>query len=233
MEQTRTCPECNLIFEAPQPETGLLTCPLCDTVFSARPATAPISSPAPASPGPSPVTSAQHMLKGCLAVGALLVLVGGLVYAYHLADGIEQQPSSPPAATLATLSASESPPVLEIVPVRPFAPQPRPLAPTPKPMRLTSATNPPALTSEPPRPLPLAERVNRAIDLGVAHLRKEYRHHDQYHNYSGLLGLTLLECGVPRDDPTVKQIAAWMRTRASWTSTKPTSWRWPFCSSIA
>jgi hypothetical protein len=71
----------------------------------------------------------------------------------------------------------------------------------------------PPLPSLPSVPLTLPERVNRAIDQGVAYLRKNHNGHDQYRNYLGLLGLTLLECGVPGNDPAVQQIAGWLRTR--------------------
>jgi hypothetical protein len=58
-------------------------------------------------------------------------------------------------------------------------------------------------------PLPL--RVNRAIDRGLAHLRRDWYQPKAYQNYLGLLGLTLLECDVPRDDPAVGRIADLVR----------------------
>jgi len=220
MDPKRTCPECNLIFEAPQAETGLLTCPLCDTVFAARAQVDPAPTvPAALSPPPPPASSstssASHVLKGCLAVGALLFLVGGLVYAYHLLGGIEPKAASTLPKPALPAPSSEPPPAVEILPPQPTAPPPEPRLRSLQPVRRIALSNPPPLDVEPPPPLTLPERVNRAIDRGVAHLRKDFRFHDQYRNYSGLLGLTLLECGVPRDDPTIKQIAAWMRTRES------------------
>src|SRR6185437_8420822 len=100
VEPKRTCPECNLIFEASLPETGLLTCPLCDTVFSARPPAESVAfTPLPsAPPAPSSIASAKQVWQGCLAVGALLFLVGGLVYAYRLVSGIEAQADRTPPA---------------------------------------------------------------------------------------------------------------------------------------
>jgi hypothetical protein len=62
-----------------------------------------------------------------------------------------------------------------------------------------------------PLSLPLSLRVNRAIDRGLAHLRRDWCQPKAYQNYLGLLGLTLLECGVPRDDPAVRRIADLVR----------------------
>jgi hypothetical protein len=59
----------------------------------------------------------------------------------------------------------------------------------------------------------LPRRVNQAIDRGVAHLRRDWCHPKEYQNYLGLLGLTLLECGVPRTDPTVGRIADLVRSQ--------------------
>jgi hypothetical protein len=59
----------------------------------------------------------------------------------------------------------------------------------------------------------LAKRVNQAIDRGVQHLRKKHSVHECYRNDLGLLGLTLLECGVPASDPSVQQIARLLRGR--------------------
>lgn len=211
MESKRTCPECNLIFEAPSPESGTLTCPLCDTVFSPRPP----STLAPAAPtvtysAPPRITSGKHVLKGCVAVGTLLVLLGGLVYAYHLLTGIEDKSAAPPLAPVLAAPSTEAPAVIEVVPLAPL-PQPQPPPREPSPPKPSSA--PPSLVAAPRRPLSLAERVNRAIDRGTDYLRQKHGEHNHYSNYLGLLGLTLLECGVPAQDPSVRQIAGWIRSR--------------------
>src|SRR6185437_14436498 len=216
VEPKRTCPECNLIFEASLPETGLLTCPLCDTVFSVRLPTGPVTLVPPPSvppvPVPAPIASAQHVWKGCLAIGALLFLVGGLVYAYRLVGGMESQAARPaPTPKVAQLPPEPSP-ILEITPPPP-APAPQPMARSPQSPSLSTALRPPPLLVESRPPVALPERVNRAIARGVAYLRKHHKSHDQYRNYLGLLGLTLLECDIPASDPAVRQIAAWLRTR--------------------
>ena len=72
-------------------------------------------------------------------------------------------------------------------------------------------------------PLPPGEQaeVNRAIDRGVDFLKLTQFpggswSADGKHaaGYAALPGLTLLECGVPRDDPAVKQAAAFVRRAA-------------------
>lgn len=216
VETKRTCPECNLIFQTALAETGLLTCPLCDTVFAVRPpaeivpfalARMPVAAPPPPSPG----ASAQQVWKGCLAVCSLLFLVGGVVYAYRLVEGIGPQavhtppvmgqPFTEPTATLEIKTAHPEPSPLQAIP-HPLQPTPLSIRPRPS-LRLAEARP----------PLALSERVNRAIDRGIEHLRKHHNGHDQYRNYLGILGLTLLECGTSANDPSVRQIAAWLRTR--------------------
>ena len=208
MELKRTCPECHLSFEALLPETGMLACPLCNTVFSPSPSANPVPVPSPA------VASGRQVLRGVLAVAVLLLLAGGLVYAYHLIGGLGQRPAVKPDSPLAASVPREAelPTIAEAIPIVPAAPSP-------------VMIQKPRLSSRPPdlkgigvpkmvrRPLTLEERVNRAIDDGVAYLRKNHNEHPQYRNYLGLLGLTLLECGVSADDPCVRQIAGWIRSR--------------------
>jgi hypothetical protein len=62
-----------------------------------------------------------------------------------------------------------------------------------------------------PHDLPL--RVNQAIDDGVAYLRRRLAT-ATLNGDDGLLGLTLLECGVPHHDPVVQRLASRLRGRA-------------------
>ena len=59
------------------------------------------------------------------------------------------------------------------------------------------------------------EDVNKAIDDGVAFLKKQiaekYLDHPRYPGEVPLIGLTLLECGVPASDPAVQQITQRVR----------------------
>jgi hypothetical protein len=209
MEQKRRCPECHLIFEAPAPESGVLTCPLCDTVFSVAPAH-----------GSMPATSGRHVFKGCAALGVLAVFVGGLVYAaYHLTESVGSTPATAPSFAAIVPPRPEPSPIVE----DPSAPPPKPAVrpPKPPPKSPTPPPKPPPplkKTTDPPpkivrKPLSLPERVNHAIDRGVEYLRTYDGTHQPQRNYLGLLGLTLLECGVSEKDPTVQDIANWLRMR--------------------
>jgi hypothetical protein len=61
---------------------------------------------------------------------------------------------------------------------------------------------------------PLEREVNQAIDRGTAYLRKHGEQLRLPQRYEGLLGLTLLECGVPPNDPLVARIADSLRIQA-------------------
>ena len=209
MESRQNCPECHLTIEAEMPETGICVCPLCNSAFTALPADVPAPMAAP-----PPSDSGRQVWRGVLAVGALFFLVGGAGYAYHLLSGIDHKAAAAPAPTAHIQPAPPSPYPVEIIPAIPEEPAPQPLfkssPPGPQPLAISKD----ALPKQQPRPLTMLEkRVNRAIDRGVAYLQKNHNNHPQYRNYLGLLGLTLLECGIPADDPSVQQIAALFRTQ--------------------
>src|SRR5262249_33574266 len=136
----------------------------------------------------------HSVLTGAVAVAALVFVVGGLAWAYHLIQQRGTQPASRPQQT---------PPVSQ---------------PTTADSGLQGeatgqqAPGPPA-GSEPEPPLSVCRRVNEAIDRGVAHLRQDWCHPKEYQIYFGLLGLTLLECDVPRNDPAVGRIADLVRSQ--------------------
>lgn len=207
MELKRTCPECHLIFEASLPESGVLACPLCNTVFSAVP---------PAGPAPAAsVASGRQVLRGVLAVAALIFLAGALAYAYHLTGGIGKRSAArpEPAPEVRVPRVWEPPADIEVIPIVPAAPLPPAPSSRPRPLARPPESKRSDIPQEARRPLTLEERVNRAIDDGVAYLQTKHNEHPQYRNYLGLLGLTLLECGVAADNPSVRQIAGWIRSR--------------------
>lgn len=232
MDQKRSCPECHLVFEAPLPERGVLACPLCNTMFSVIVPSAP-----PAAPTSAPAASGRQVLRGVLAIGALLFLVGSLVYAYRLINDIDHKSTSPrtsaperaESAELTTRPAVipevESPPVIipqTIIPeakprfrAPPLQPVtiPPPIVPVAKPRMPPPPMQAPAPVDEPSRPLTLPERINRAIDHGLAYLQKHHTKHHHYQKYLGLLGLTLLECDIPASDPCMQEMAAWIRAQ--------------------
>src|SRR5262249_39721594 len=91
----------------------------------------------------------------------------------------------------------------------PAAPsQPPPKAPTPPPAQV------PSRAAVPVQKLSLAERVNRAIDRGLAVLRKHAAEVDLPQRYEGLLGWTLLECGASAPDPVIVRLAQSLRAQA-------------------
>jgi hypothetical protein len=207
MSPKQTCPECHLVFEAALPENGVLACPLCNRAFAPH-------SPVPEVPvaaAPQPEVSGRQVLRGVTVVAALMVLTGGLTYAYHLMDNIGRKPvATPTPAAHAPSPVASSPPVMEIIPSSPL---PSAMVSRPRAMESRPERRPFAVPAEPRRPLTLAERVNRAIDAGVGYLRIHHGEHKEYRREIGLLGLTLLECGIPANDASIQQIAAWLRAQ--------------------
>src|SRR5437016_1678789 len=74
-----------------------------------------------------------------------------------------------------------------------------------------------------PLPLPAADqaRVDQAIERGVTFLKKSQGPQGTWADargrplgYAALPGLTLLECGVPANDPAVRRAAAFVRRQA-------------------
>src|ERR1019366_4103116 len=73
-------------------------------------------------------------------------------------------------------------------------------------------TETPKKIKPPPPPDPRIKIVQPAVDKGVAYLKKSVPGLGAHRaGYLGLIGLTLLECGVPPDDPAILQIAAYIR----------------------
>jgi len=208
MESKRTCPECYLIFEAELPATGVLVCPLCNSVFSELPPASPVANEATLSPS---AASGRHVLRGVVAVGAVLCLAAGMGYAYHLLSGIDHKTTAVPAPAVHAPPEPPSPSPVEYIPINPVEPMPPETIPQqPRPPKL----QPPAIVEKTERPLTLPERINAAIDRGRAYLQSNYNEFPQYYRDNlGLLGLTLLECGVAADDPSVRQIAARIRSQ--------------------
>jgi hypothetical protein len=217
MQPKQTCPECHLNFEAEVPETGVLACPLCNTVFS----TLPPSRSVPTAPSPlASASSGRQVLRGVLAVGTVLLLVGGAGYAYHLLDGIGHKAAPVEAPTASAPHPSESPSPVDILPIVPALRQqfndvvtkitqgePQFQLPPQVPL-----LKPPDFPKEALQPRTLPERINRAIERGLAYVRVPQQLIRNPRCF-GLLGLTLLECGVSTDDASVRQLAAAIRAR--------------------
>jgi hypothetical protein len=111
----------------------------------------------------------------------------------------------PPPVELTTPDPGSAEPLPDWTPPAAPAPQPaQPRSPTPA----AEPPGSPAALSE-----SLARRVNRAIDDGLAFLRRRRGKEPtgMLNGDPGLLGLTLLECGVPRHDPDVQRLAGKLR----------------------
>jgi hypothetical protein len=207
------CPACGLVLEAngadgPAVE-GLLACPGCQTRFSpAALAALPPAGVVPQTPRKSTTADTRQALLGAAAVAVLAFLAGGIVLAFQLAP--RETPRARPAPPeTAERQADPSPEEVGTVPdvlggegarlnefVEPPAPKPE-----------KKASRPPAVL---PATAPLEERVNRAIDRGVAYLRKVAQAPPQA-EYAALCGLTLLACRVPADDSQVRALAGIVR----------------------
>jgi hypothetical protein len=82
----------------------------------------------------------------------------------------------------------------------------------------------PPPSPKPPAGLPASRQIDRSIDRGVAYLKGRLA--DSFKSYGplgpsgyrtgmfALAGLALLECGVPVEDPVVRQVAEQVRTSA-------------------
>jgi hypothetical protein len=160
---------------------------------------APSQPNVPPTGDPPPASSGQAVRTGAVAVAALVFVVGGLAWAYHLVRAARD-------ATGQHSSTNASG----------FPTDPTRFGSARGPQQGTQADQQAPQTpaaSEPEPLLPLSHRVNQAIDRGVAHLRQDWHQPKEYQIYLGLLGLTLLECGVPRNDPAVGQIADLVRSQ--------------------
>jgi hypothetical protein len=219
---TLTCPHCSQSLRATKAfhAGSRFRCPGCGAVFTAPgdDALRVSSRGGSAGRGGSAEDEAPRgagawlMLVGVVGVSLLLLAGAGVALALHF------------------LPKKESPPVAA-APPKPSAP-----ATAPTPSNLDPPTNhqrpqpqpvdlpPPNLAPEPPAqawlPPDQQDKVNAAIDHGVAFLEKEqspggtWSLNDQT-GLAALPGLTLLECGVPADDPHVQKAAQFVRGSAA------------------
>jgi hypothetical protein len=211
------------------PKTPPPVIPMAAAVVPHPPAAIPVAIAPPPLPVAAGANPGRHALVAGLALaGSLLVLGGGLALALHVANQKDSQ-----AAPVGHEPAAELTPRPEAPEERPPSPLPnifgerpgrpsRPRQENPAPPRADPVERqpaPPPLPDTPPRPLlPKEEqaRVDKAIDQGIEYLRKGQKPDGGWGNgpvvgYSALPGLTLLECGVPADDPQVLKAAELVR----------------------
>ncbi len=120
--------------------------------------------------------------------------------------GLESDASKNPAPKAPEKSAQEPFPV-------PAPPKTRPV-PRPRP----PVTQPPLVAWREAE----QKKVNQAVERGVQYLKSKHEDNGTWSGwgahtvgYSALVGLTLLECQVPADDPVVKKAAAFVRTNGN------------------
>jgi hypothetical protein len=196
---------------------------------------------APSTPGPSaPPGQNRALLLGLILGGFLLLAGGSLGLAWHF-SGIQkkenrQASASDPNQGSAELSRSGE---------TPHSPSSGGIDPTPRGLDRTDRPDPtlpprrdpdprrpdlpppPQLEPQPAQPQAAGwnalskedqEKVNKAIDKGVAYLKANQvangsfgTHAGHTVGYTALPGLVLLECGVKPDDPAVRKAAKAVR----------------------
>jgi hypothetical protein len=128
-------------------------------------------------------------------------------------DAIAKPPSPVVVSVAAPKKSAEDPPPENPPPENPAPQNPAPeeLPPPPPPLRPARPTP----KSIPPRPQSLADEVNLAIDRGVVYLHQYAERVQPASREVPLVGLALLECGVPPNDPVIERLAEGLRNLAA------------------
>ncbi|OAI40645.1 hypothetical protein AYO40_04565 [Planctomycetaceae bacterium SCGC AG-212-D15] len=174
-------------------------------------------------------------LFGAVAVGVIVLLTAAGALAMHVLGGREAERAplndAPVAVAPAPIVPTPAPTPAPVTPPPPRAPVERP--PDPPPPAPMPEVKPPMPEGKPPMPeakppMPVVPpiraeaNVNRAIERGLAHLKQRVARTNRADirfgrfNVSGvaesaLIGLTLLECGVPAEDKQVQELATAVR----------------------
>ncbi len=166
---------------------------------SAEPDAVPPTAPASAT---EPVRS-RWTTAGVVAACAVLAMALGLIIDWPGVRGHGQSTAAParPARPARPIQPALRPALAPLI-IEPMVRPEFPQTPRPQPA-------PPA-----PSPTITAAQINRAVDRGVRYLRQHGGNLELPCRYEGLLGLTLLECGVSPYDELVQRIADSLRTRA-------------------
>lgn len=210
------CPSCSGTLGLTTWKAGQsLRCPRCKTLFQlgaspspTPPATTPEPTPEPNAAAPR----ASRVLVLAAVLLGLLAFIGGTVGLAFLVAGNEPKPQEP---TTASTEFTKQPPTPQPNP----GPNPTPPQPNPNPAQPTPLPPQPTPPGTPRLPGDLQAKVNAAVDRGVAFLRSQEQgggfigsSGDHGNGSAFLVGLTLLECGVPATDPTVQRVATVART---------------------
>jgi hypothetical protein len=202
------------------------------------PPPAPVPPPLPREAEAPPSASRRGLLLGVIA-GGLLLLVGSTVLAIALASRTDRRKNHQPVAQKQDSGSAEyqegqqqfdnrrrdddTPRVEDRLPRDNDKQQPRDdkqrnndFRPPPQ---IDDRKQEPVSADRSTLPRELQEEVNRAIDKGVAFLKKTQLLNGTWENnhqvgMAALPGLTLLECGVKADDPAVQKAAKYVREHA-------------------
>ncbi len=208
-ERKHVCPACNVVFDAP-PLAGPTVCPLCNAPL-------PDAATPPPPPQPAPLAAAAPPPNNLrwIAAAAVVAFVGGT---FVLAMPQWTDPAKAPDPAPAERHPAEP---AEPIPEKDSLPSAIDWVPF-QPAQVLLPPQPPPGTPPPAAPAPTAPQrgpspaqVDRAIERGVAYLKQHVADVRLPVRYEGLVGLALLECGVPPEDPVVQRIAASLRKQVS------------------
>jgi hypothetical protein len=222
---TVLCPQCGTRFTLTAAGTALLVpqtprAPAMGILVPAAPkgtTAAPLPPAAAAAPAAPPEPSRGPgllalLLAGLGLVGALAVAAGVLLLVARL------QPRSGPDTPAAAVAAAPAPEAAS-EPAPAPAPSSAPASPAPRSTTVQARPAPDEPSVEVSLPEKEQERVNKAIDRGVAYVKNRVRHPGEGAagrlGGQALAGLTLLACGVPAKNPVVRQITTRVRDEAA------------------
>ncbi len=200
------CPKCAKRFPAVSPRAR---CPHCGAEAAGRSrGDVPVARPYAPPPADAPANR-RGVLVALVGTGVVLLVCAAVVVALAVAAGRGKPAPVAPASPRDTTPAEKAPPARPAEVVRggveddlgtPPAPKRDPADPAPPPTSLTEAEQ---------------QEVNKAIERGLEYLKKHAPAgqvaDNQMFGLYPLVGLTLLECGVPADDIVVANLAKWVR----------------------
>ncbi len=192
----KPCPRCKTPLEIPQPAPDQIRCDKCGAIIKNRSASSAPSSAVTASP-PAASNPAQSETQPA-----------------------NSEPRRPNALLLLGVAGGVL--LLCVVPIAIFG-MVWAFSGKNNEKKADPQITPPILTKvedekpkpPPPKLDPRLKIVEPAVDKGVAYLRKQVPNLDNMRRgYAGLVGLALLECKVPEDDPDILRIAESIRKEA-------------------
>lgn len=232
------CPECHLSFVIVEPLPARVKCPVCETVIAipvptGRPAPAvaapvakpairaakaaptrrhetsapPVVQPDIGQPQAEPTTNRRPLVVVILAASIVVYLLGGGAVAVFLMKSVKKAPPS-------TAEATAKP--------EPAVDDERPTAEPEAPVQAAPAVA--AAEPQPSAPSEQQVKNNHAIERGIEYLKRALRLLTSNNmaaapytrdGLTALMGWTLLECGVPADDPVIARTADFLRKRSS------------------